>query len=65
MLVGNKIDIENRKVSYDEAAQLAADLGVKYFETSAKTGEKIEELFHYMAEEIKKKLNEKKKVEVI
>lgn len=58
VLVGNKIDIDDRKVTYDEGAQLASDLGVNFFETSAKTGEKIEELFYYMAEEIKKKLDE-------
>jgi hypothetical protein len=45
-------------VSFDEGAQLASDLGVKFFETSAKTGEKIEDLFYFMAEEIKKKLDE-------
>lgn len=65
VLVGNKIDINDRRVSYDEGAQLAADLGVRFFETSAKTGEKIEELFYYMAEEIKKKLDEEEKVGVI
>lgn len=31
VLVGNKIDINDRKVSYDEGAQLAASLGVKFF----------------------------------
>lgn len=41
VLVGNKIDINDRRVTYDEGAQLASDLGVKFFETSAKTGEKI------------------------
>jgi len=40
-------------------------LGVKFFETSAKTGEKIEDLFYYMAGEIKKKLDEEEKVGVI
>ena len=41
VLVGNKIDIDDRKVSFDEGAQLARDLGVKFFQTSARTGEKI------------------------
>jgi len=41
VLVGNKIDINDRRVTYDEGEQLASDLGVKFFETSAKTGEKI------------------------
>jgi hypothetical protein len=50
VLVGNKIDIEDRKISYDEGVQLANDLGIKFFETSAKTGQKIEDLFLFMAE---------------
>jgi small GTP-binding protein len=65
VLVGNKIDIDDRKVSYDEGMQLAADLGVRFFETSAKTGEQIEELFMYMAEEIKNKLDQEEKVGAI
>jgi GTPase SAR1 family protein len=58
VLVGNKIDIEDHKISFDEGAQLVCDLEVKFFETSAKTGEKIEDLFYLMAEEIKKKLDD-------
>ena len=38
VLVGNKIDIPDRHVSYNEGADLATSIGVKFFETSAKTG---------------------------
>lgn len=41
VLVGNKSDIDDRKVTYDEGQRLAAELGIKFFETSAKTGENI------------------------
>ena len=40
-------------------------MGVHFFETSAKTGANIEELFYYMAEEVKKKLDQEEKVGVL
>jgi Ras-related protein Rab-8A len=42
VLVGNKSDINDRQVSYAEGERLAAELGIKFFETSAKTGINIE-----------------------
>ena len=52
-LVGNKIDLENeRKVSHEEASNLAKKYQMKYFETSAKTGFRIEETFHSLYEDI-------------
>ncbi len=45
-LVGTKADDpEKRQVSHSEAAELARELGVQYFETSSKTGEGVERLF--------------------
>lgn len=45
-LLGNKIDLkEKRKVSTDEGKDIASTLGLKYFETSAKTGENVSTLF--------------------
>lgn len=49
VLVGNQIDKENRDVARQEGKSKADELGVEYFETSAKTGVGIEELFRYMA----------------
>lgn len=40
-------------------------MGVRFFETSAKTGQNIDELFMYMASEIKTKLDEEEQVGVI
>ena len=38
VMVGNKIDLESeRKTSYKEASDLAAQFQMKYFEASAKT----------------------------
>jgi len=47
ILIGNKIDLENeRKVSYEEGQCVAKEYGFQqFFETSAKTGENIKEMF--------------------
>lgn len=45
-LVGNKIDLDGRIISYEEGKQLALSNGMKYFETSAKTGENVKETVH-------------------
>ena len=47
ILIGNKIDLENeRKVSYEEGQSVAKEYGFQqFFETSAKTGENIKEMF--------------------
>lgn len=65
VLVGNKSDIDDRKVSYSEGEALAKELGVRFFETSAKSGVNIEQLFLYMATEIKTKLDQQEKVGVL
>ena len=44
-LVGNKIDSPNRVVKREEAEAFAKNKKFRYFETSAKTGEGVEELF--------------------
>jgi small GTP-binding protein len=45
-LVGNKCDLENkRQVTYDDARTLADELNVSYYETSAKTGDNIDNMF--------------------
>lgn len=55
-LVGNKCDIEEeRQVDYEAALQFAKDNDFKYFETSAKTGVNVDDLFQNIAEEIKGK----------
>jgi len=65
-LVGNKIDIPEREITNEEAVNFAKDNHMKYFETSAKTGFKIKEVFHQIYSDIYelcKKLDSDKKPE--
>eukprot|EP01116_Phalansterium_solitarium_P003838 TRINITY_DN14669_c0_g1_i1.p1 TRINITY_DN14669_c0_g1~~TRINITY_DN14669_c0_g1_i1.p1 ORF type:complete len:214 (+),score=35.26 TRINITY_DN14669_c0_g1_i1:180-821(+) len=46
MLVGNKKDLdESRDVSYEEASKFAEENGLIFIESSAKTGDNVEEAF--------------------
>jgi GTPase SAR1 family protein len=50
VLVGTKSDmIEERQVGVKEARKLADEFGVQYFETSAKTGQGVEQMFLTLA----------------
>eukprot|EP00306_Pavlova_sp_CCMP459_P008145 CAMPEP_0185158006 /NCGR_PEP_ID=MMETSP1139-20130426/2143_1 /TAXON_ID=298111 /ORGANISM="Pavlova sp., Strain CCMP459" /LENGTH=235 /DNA_ID=CAMNT_0027723121 /DNA_START=106 /DNA_END=816 /DNA_ORIENTATION=- len=46
VLVGNKTDTERRVVTAAEGAKLAKKLGLQYFETTAKDGTGVQEMFH-------------------
>jgi len=51
-LVANKSDMKDEAQVTTQEGQLLADLlTLKFFETSAKTGENVSELFHYAASE--------------
>ena len=53
VLIGNKLDLESkREISYEEGRSFAIDNNMLFFETSAKTGENIEELFNKSAQTI-------------
>ena len=56
ILVGNKTDLKNtRVVSTSEGAILAKELGISYIETSAITGENINDAFKMLALQLIKK----------
>ena len=57
VLVGNKVDDEtNRQVSTNEGETFAKEHGMTFFESSAKTGKNVEEIFKTSAKEIAKRL---------
>mgnify|MGYP000145780578 CR=1 FL=1 len=55
-LIGNKTDLINdRRISRAVGAELASKLGLEFFETSAKTGEKVDDVFELMAKRLYEK----------
>ena len=65
VLVGNKIDLEKRVVSTSEGEKLAQQLGMAYIETSAKTGENIEDVFRMIGLKIVEKFVETEEISKI
>lgn len=50
MLVGNKCDMaDKRQVSPEEGEKLAKELGLQFFETSAKDGTNVNQMFNKLA----------------
>ena len=62
ILVGNKSDLKNRKITFEKGKEFANLHGMKFFETSAKENRNVEEAFKEMTKDIinsLKKVNEK------
>ena len=60
ILIGNKSDLnDNRKVTKEEGMKFAKKNGMVFFETSAKKGENIEEVFKKSVETIAKQIDKK------
>ena len=59
VLVGNKVDLEDkREVTYEEGENFARDNSMLFYETSAKNGDNIENMFYDSAEIIANKIND-------
>ncbi|KAM0671248.1 Rab5-like GTPase [Ordospora colligata] len=62
VLIGNKSDLEDdRKVQYQEAKEYADSQSLMLFETSAKTGKNVAEIFSMIAEKVPKEDKKKPK----
>lgn len=55
ILIGNKCDLQNRVISYEQGKALATELDMLFLETSAKTGMNCEEAFCNLVRDIRKK----------
>eukprot|EP00331_Platyophrya_macrostoma_P034618 CAMPEP_0176435686 /NCGR_PEP_ID=MMETSP0127-20121128/17486_1 /TAXON_ID=938130 /ORGANISM="Platyophrya macrostoma, Strain WH" /LENGTH=151 /DNA_ID=CAMNT_0017818793 /DNA_START=188 /DNA_END=643 /DNA_ORIENTATION=- len=61
VLVGNKCDIPDRTVSYEDGKKVADEHGIPFYETSAKEGKNVYDTFYFMAKMIRDQLLEKEK----
>lgn len=63
LLIGNKSDLEDRAISSMQARSQADSLGIPYFETSAATGQNVEEAVSVILEKIMKRMKEMQELE--
>ena len=52
IIIGNKIDVENREVQFYDAESFSKSYNYPYFETSAKTGENVEKSVLFLVKKI-------------
>ena len=59
VLIGNKSDLaDKRQVSTEEGRELAEKYEMRFYETSAKTGENVNDIFYDSVNEIAKKMDQ-------
>ena len=62
ILVGDKYEEKERKVSYEEGKNLANKYGMAFYEANFETGENMDKIFTYFVNEIIRKIKEGLKV---
>ena len=61
IIIGNKIDLPQREINKEDGENYAKKYNYKYFETSAKSGENIEESIMFLVREVLKLPTDKEK----
>ena len=59
IIIGNKIDLNEREVGKEEAIKFAESQNIDYFEASAKTGEGVENSIKFLIQKVMNKSNNK------
>lgn len=49
VLIGNKCDVSERQVTEEEGKKMAQEMGIEFFEVSAKEDVNIKETFNFLA----------------
>jgi hypothetical protein len=57
VICGNKTDVGKRVITEEEAQKFADSAGIPYFETTAKEGINVTEMFHALFAQVVKKIN--------
>ncbi len=52
ILVGNKIDLTNKVISKEDGIKMAKEINAEFYETSAKTGESVNNVFATLVDKI-------------
>ncbi len=64
VLIGNKCDlVDRREITQEEIDKFIKDNNIMYYETSAKTGQNIDECFYFIAEKLVKEFENKENEE--
>ena len=64
IVVGNKLDLENREIDKERAVKFCKEHNLKYFETSAKKDINVERIFKEIARLILDSKQKNEKIEV-
>ena len=60
VLVGNKCNEPGRVITEEEGKKLAKEYKIGFFESSARTGKNVNEVFNYLVKEISRPRGKKK-----
>jgi len=65
VIFGNKIDMENRKITFEQGQEIAKKYNALFYETSAKDGTNVVDAFQALSKHALKKIDERLKLAVV